>query len=64
MITKKKTIKKFKAIGYQRVFYEAIFKAEDKNDAVRMVNDLVVIWKKTHSDLDKIDVSIEEIKNG
>ena len=58
-------MKKFKAIdeSYQRVYYEAIFEAEDEDDAERMVANGLVTWNETNSKLDENNVSIEEIKN-
>jgi len=58
-------MKKFKAIdeSYQRVYYEAIFEAEDEDDAERMVADGLVTWNETNSKLDENNISIEEIKD-
>ena len=58
-------MKKFKAIdeSYQRVYYEAIFEAEDEDDAERMVAEGLVTWNETNSKLDDNDVTIEEIKD-
>jgi hypothetical protein len=58
-------MKKFKAIdeSYQRVYYEAIFEAEDEDDAERMVADGLVTWNETNSKLDDNNVTIEEIKD-
>ena len=58
-------MKKFRAIdeSYQRVYYEAIFEAEDEDDAERMVADGMVTWNETNSKLDDNDVTIEEIKD-
>jgi len=63
--TKEKNMKKFKAIdeSYQRVYYEAIFEAEDEDDAERMVADGLVTWNETNSKLDDNNVTIEEIKD-
>jgi len=63
--TKEKNMKKFKAIdeSYQRVYYEAIFEAEDEDDAERMVADGLVTWNETNSKLDENNVSIEEVKD-
>ena len=58
-------MKKFRAIdeSYQRVYYEAIFEAEDEDDAERMVADGMVTWNETNSKLDDNNVTIEEIKD-
>ena len=58
-------MKKFKAIdeSYQRVYYEAIFEAEDEDDAERMVAEGLVTWNETNSKLDDNNVTIEEIKD-
>ena len=58
-------MKKFRAIdeSYQRVYYEAIFEAEDEDDAERMVADGLVTWNETNSKLDDNNVTIEEIKD-
>jgi len=58
-------MKKFKAIdeSYQRVYYEAIFEAEDEDDAERMVADGLVTWNETNSKLDDNNVTIEEVKD-
>jgi len=58
-------MKKFKAIdeSYQRVYYEAIFEAEDEDDAERMVADGLVTWNETNSKLDENNISIEEVKD-
>ena len=58
-------MKKFRAIdeSYQRVYYEAIFEAEDEDDAERMVADGLVTWNEINSKLDENNVTIEEMKN-
>ena len=58
-------MKKFRAIdeSYQRVYYEAIFEAEDEDDAERMVADGLVTWNETNSKLDENTISIEEVKD-
>ena len=58
-------MKKFKAIdeSYQRVYYEAIFEAEDEDDAERMIADGLVTWNETNSKLDENNISIEEVKD-
>ena len=58
-------MKKFRAIdeSYQRVYYEAVFEAEDEDDAERMVADGLVTWNETNSKLDENNISIEEIKD-
>ena len=58
-------MKKFRAIdeSYQRVYYEAVFEAEDEDDAERMVADGLVTWNETNSKLDENNVTIEEMKN-
>ena len=58
-------MKKFKAIdeSYQRVYYEAIFEAENEDDAERMVADGLVTWNETNSKLDDNSVTIEEVKD-
>ena len=58
-------MKKYKAIdeSHQRIYYEAIFEAENEEDAERKVASFSVNWKKVRSTLDDNNVSIEEIKN-
>ena len=58
-------MKKFRAIdeSYQRVYYEAIFEAEDEDDAERMVAHGLVTWNETNSKLDENTISIEEVKD-
>ena len=56
---------KFRAINesHQRVYYEAIFEAENEDDAERMVADGLVAWNETRSKIDDDNVSIEEVKD-
>jgi len=58
-------MKKYRAVdeSHQRVYYEAIFEAEDEDDAERMVAEGLVTWNETNSKLDDNDVTIEEIKD-
>ncbi len=57
-------MKKYRAIdeSYQRIYYEAIFEAENEEDAERKVAYGSVTWNETNSKLDENNVSIEEIK--
>ena len=56
---------KFRAINesHQRVYYEAIFEAENEDDAERMVADGMVTWNETRSKIDDDNVTIEEVKD-
>ena len=56
---------KFRAINesHQRVYYEAIFEAENEDDAERMVADGMVTWNETRSKLDESNETFEEIKD-
>ena len=58
-------MKKYKVIdeSHQRIYYEAIFEAENEEDAERKVANGSVNWKEVRSTLDDNNVSIEEIKN-
>ena len=58
-------MKKYRAIdeSHQRIYYEAIFEAENEEDAERKVTDGSVNWNEVRSKLDDNNVSIEEIKN-
>jgi len=58
-------MKKYKAIdeSHQRIYYEAIFEAENEEDAERKVANGSVNWKEVRSKLDDNNVSIEGIKN-
>ena len=58
-------MKKFRAVNesHQRVYYEAIFEAENEDDAERMVADGMVTWNETRSKIDDDNVSIEEVKD-
>jgi hypothetical protein len=58
-------MKKYRAIdeSHQRIYYEAIFEAENEEDAERKVADGSVNWNEVRSKLDDNNVSIEEIKN-
>lgn len=58
-------MKKYRAIdeSHQRIYYEAIFEAENEEDAERRVANGSVNWNEVRSKLDDNNVSIEEIKN-
>ena len=58
-------MKKYRAVSetHQRVYYEAIFEAENEDDAERMVADGMVTWNETRSKIDDDNVSIEEVKD-
>ena len=58
-------MKKYRAINesHQRIYYEAIFEAENEEDAERKVANGSVNWNEVRSKLDDNNVSIEEIKN-
>mgnify|MGYP003112020168 FL=1 len=58
-------MKKYRAIdeSHQRIYYEAIFEAENEEDAERKVANGSVNWNEVRSKLDDNNVSIEEIKN-
>jgi hypothetical protein len=58
-------MKKYRAIdeSHQRIYYEAIFEAENEEEAERKVADGSVNWNEVRSKLDDNNVSIEEIKN-
>ena len=58
-------MKKYRAISetYQRVYYEAIFEAEDDDDADRMITDGLVTWNETNSKLDESNETFEEVKD-
>ena len=58
-------MKKFRAVdeSHQRVYYEAIFEAENEDDAERMVADGMVTWNETNSKLDENHITIEEVKD-
>ena len=57
-------MKKYRAIdeSYQRIYYEAIFEAENEEDAERRIANCTVNWYEVRSKLDDNNVSIEEIK--
>ena len=57
-------MKKYRAIdeSHQRIYYEAIFEAENEEDAERKIANGSVNWNEVRSKLDDNNVSIEEIK--
>ena len=58
-------MKKYRAVSetHQREYYEAIFEAEDDDDAERMITDGLVTWNETRSKLDESNETFEEIKD-